>query len=217
MRLHLLLRAPLPGIEWGMISSSCQNIRGACPSWAPSMEGVGAALLEAGVPPPAQRGYGCEALGATDLQPRAEHHPEAESGAKWQPQKGARSWGVRAWRQEGERLRGRFVHAFGLVQTRMGGSLLNPRFSRPVRCSSSQSFTRALCSLGPWWVGACPGPRTLQDLGNEEATQPLCPLDVERVRGWVADLGAGPRGGRKPRWAGRRGVASAAHVQGPRV
>ena len=90
-----------------------------------------------------------------------------------------------------------------------------PPILSTVRRSSSQSFTRALCSLDPWWVGACPEPRTLQDLGNK-ATQPRCPLDilVESVRGWVADLGVGPLGGRKPGWAGRRHVALAAHVRG---
>lgn len=46
------------------------------------------------------------------------------------PERFSELGGLRTWRQEEERSRGRIVHAFGLVQTRMGGSLLNPRYSQ---------------------------------------------------------------------------------------
>lgn len=131
----LLCLAPVfTGTGWGVISSSCQNILGACLSWTPpgrEWEPHSWGLEPLPSPPPPNPGPAwmwLQGTGGHRSPTRAEHHPEAESRAKWQPQKGAGAGGPRAWSGRG-RLRGRFVHVFGVDQTRMGGSLLSPRYS----------------------------------------------------------------------------------------
>lgn len=139
MRLHLLLWAPLPGSSFHRhgVGSDFQLMSehsGCVPQLDPSREGVGAALLGAGAPPqhhppptPAQPGCGCEGLGATGLQePSTTQKQKAEQNGNPRkvPELGARGPGGGRGR-----LRGRLVHAFGVDQTRMGGSLLSPRYS----------------------------------------------------------------------------------------
>lgn len=124
----LCLALVFTGMGWGVISSSCQNIRGACPSWTPP--GREWEPHSWGLEPPpgpsldvAARDWGPQVSNKSRAPPRSRKQSKMATPER------CRNWGARGPGGGRGRLRGRFVHAFGLDQTRMGGSLLSPQYS----------------------------------------------------------------------------------------